>query len=1452
MKKRIGLMLVAIALITALVIPVFFAAAAQPALTTDLIETRFVTVETGVSAPWKTDEKSKSVQEGNDARKGLLLTAKGNSSRAEFTPVFAGLFELDLRVLEAAGLNAFSVDFLAEDSGETFTVNVRVVRTIEDGVAKTARQYMVAAGGERFTYNGGNEYVEVTGGASDKLRFDPNALTVHVNNELLWNFSYYSYRRANYKAGYIFDGFSEFKVTIRFTDASDGKLLLYSLNGQSLSRNVLTELYDEAAPAIYAPVKAHGVVGKEFIITEPFAYDVVDGSIPAQTVRYELYQGATVVKSGNYSAGDTYTPTVAGNYRLSYKVSDKSGREAVLDNSFEVFAEIPDVKFEIKKPVYGGTAGVGGEIEVAAARAESKLSRNGDVRVIAAIAKNGALVAGYDKTYADGFSFTFEEVGNYTVTYKVVFGGIETVQEVISYTVSSDYAALVINGNVPDIVHTGTRFAIPGGIMTFSGAAKNADISVTFPSGAVEKNNSVTVGEYGYYKLTYSAEFNGVKYISERGFTSAHTVEGLFSGKAAQLKAGAVYNRGGGSMRGLQVVETTGGGGIRFNMPIDMNGKTKDDTLIEFQAWPFKQLKADFWSFKVNLTDIHDPSNVVSFLASYPSNAANPDASNGTYVKANHSGLLYAGCEMYGTLYKEPSPFGIFFNHAFGGNPVLSSEGATIKLSMDYMQKRVYADVKNRAGMGYGSDHAICDLTEPSHFSKPWQGFTDGQCWLSIEAGNYGLGSSYARYIIAQAGGYDLSGETIKYADPSINVDMAGNTSAPDGVVGQPYKIFDAAAFNTIGEAVDCGARVYRHIDNTAFEVEIAAGYFTPAAAGNYTIEYTASDGLGYSARKALSVNVTQTVGTFTITAAASAVNTSGLTGVPIPIADIIPMNNRGVPIKWASVKNPSGNSVAIENNAFTGNTPGTYTVNFIATDYLEREATTSYTVTLQTNPIPIFDSTPALLPVYVAGAEYVLPAGFARVYGASGPVNVEASVKIVYADGTIEALGPDRKLTPSSAHGNSFEAVYTVGTREVKVSSYIVSYKMTNPISPLANFFAKDNVTATGSLLNTAFEVSNTGAAAGFVFGKPLLAESLELRFNMDFSSLLGSTFKGNFSKLRLTLFDADDPSISIILDIEKDAKTSNLRVNNASTVVPIAGSFWGRSGTNGSASDFFINYSNKDLTIMDETAKILTRIKTDASNREFSGFPSSMVYVSFEFIGVTGESGLKLSKLNNQTIGLATTDNIEPQISMLGEFGGNAVIGQTGTIPRAVAADVISEVTQGATVTVRSPSNGYVTALDGTVLNGVPASKEYQIVYEQLGEYYVTYRAVDSNGRTLTTSRKTVYILDNILPQFSLKSQMPQTGKVDNVITLPDINPASGRELTYQITVFKPDGGQIILYNSQYGAPVEIIIYNPQYGEYGNLAFNPALAGVYTVRYAVWDQYFNMSSAEYKITVS
>ena len=151
-------------------------------------------------------------------------------------------------------------------------------------------------------------------------------------------------------------------------------------------------------------------------------------------------------------------------------------------------------------------------------------------------------------------------------------------------------------------------------------------------------------------------------------------------------------------------------------------------------------------------------------------------------------------------------------------------------------------------------------------------------------------------------------------------------------------------------------------------------------------------------------------------------------------------------------------------------------------------------------------------------------------------------------------------------------------------------------------------------------------------------------------------------------------------------------------------------------------------------------------------------------------------------------------------------------------------------------SKAGGYITALDGTVLDGTQDSqKSYQIKLSEYGDYRVTYSAEDALGNPNSYSYA-INVTDTERPILTVDTN-PVAVKVNTVVEIKPVTVSDNLDTNLEVVVNikKPDG----------------LLERLNVDESGKRVFTPTQKGTYVVYYIVSDAEGNTTMAQYSIIV-
>ncbi|MFR6640373.1 MAG: hypothetical protein ACLUSP_02700 [Christensenellales bacterium] len=108
----------------------------------------------------------------------------------------------------------------------------------------------------------------------------------------------------------------------------------------------------------------------------------------------------------------------------------------------------------------------------------------------------------------------------------------------------------------------------------------------------------------------------------------------------------------------------------------------------------------------------------------------------------------------------------------------------------------------------------IIDLDDPQYFSTLWGGFTTGEVRLSITPSQ--IADKTADFVITLIMGQDLSlASSVDEDAPVIEARRSRIRNRSDGMVGVPYPLYGATAFDAYCGSRPVDVRVYAAYDST-------------------------------------------------------------------------------------------------------------------------------------------------------------------------------------------------------------------------------------------------------------------------------------------------------------------------------------------------------------------------------------------------------------------------------------------------------------------------------------------------------------------------------------------------------------------------------------------------------------------------------------------------------------
>lgn len=947
-----------------------------------------------------------------------------------------------------------------------------------------------------------------------------------------------------------------------------------------------------------------------------------------------------------------------------------------------------------------------------------------------------------------------------------------------------------------------------------------ADVTVETPDGGAYRVNSVKLDSYGWYTVTYTAKVGGVlQTYTEKFFVNPprYYVEGEKGGFSYEE---TIFSEGNKDL----VVSLAEGEIFRYEKVIDLSDNTAKDDILSMYVVPGNVGAQDFNYLYFTFTDLYDES--ISFTVRVWQYNYQLTAS---YALVTFGDEPYIGTDWNRQIYT--NAWGLFnttdFCGLIDGTPMYEQ---LYKIRYDTASKQVsmpnYISDKTGENLYW---NLVADLDDPIYYDKAFPGFTTGEVKLSVHCGDYV--TSTARLAFVDIAGDDLSDPVLdENSKPEITLEESAATP-PTAVVGAPYKLFGATAFDKEDGALQVTANVYYNYNSTAkTSVAVENGRFTPKATGTYTIEYVATDKLGEKSVELVEVDAVQNAETLSVSLTNKV--TTGVAGYPVAVATWNVENgyDYGEPEAEITVTDPNGQKYEAEKGYFRAIAHGTYTVEYVVTMYNGVQATNSYTVEVEENTQPVFFDEADLPEFYLSGGVYTLP--MLKAYDVSSGRAVEVPVSVYYksADG-VEKPATDNKIYPVGVYGDDESVTQIIyrATSNGETKDAVYSVPTINPKNgdfyDYSKFFRSEDATLTPSQNGVVINTVTDGASVSYI--KEINREMLgwTLRVNPE---------KNAFKQIDVYLSDASDPSQSIKVSIFSGGQgvgNTYVTLNDGMKQYVSRGSFTIPEGHK-DTMEISLQYNSLTKKITDLVNPAIS-VKKTLNGEPFKGFESGAVNIRLALSGVSGESEIYWVALGNHYFTKEEgTDNVSPTGILTKDCGGDYKYGQEFIIPAVKAYDFISA-NVAATVSVKTPEGKYAVSVDGVTLNNVDAGKDYYVKGNEYGKYVVSYALKDDNQNTNYSMSFLVNIVDATSPTLVLNAPAPTQGKVGEVIEIPTATYKDDitSEPTLFLLVAAPNGRRTVLKDYKFIATI---------------------AGKYTVYYMVVDEAGNSTLQSFVINVT
>ncbi len=921
--------------------------------------------------------------------------------------------------------------------------------------------------------------------------------------------------------------------------------------------------------------------------------------------------------------------------------------------------------------------------------------------------------------------------------------------------------------------------------------------TLEFPSGATYALEEVTLSEAGVYLLHYSGEKDGVFYSEDHSFlVRSPYVE--FSGS----KSFASYEQSERTYGKLGLyVSLAEGESLTFNHAANIS---KGGTVFEGFVAPNNVGSMDFSELYISLSEKSNNDNVVSVRAKATNGGINEPY---TYWAGKANDQPYVGYEFSTQTIHTNDDFGCPVAHSFYGYYAGVKDlqdrtcgDLTLQLDYDAEEKAIYA-----------GGALITDFDDPTYCSTLWDGFQSDEVTISLSAKGYS--SSSANFVILSALDQDLTQDTIYDHDaPILTIDAP--ETLPQAKKGCTYPVFSSSALDAMDGEREVSVHAYYDFGNgDLLSLPIVDGRFETAREGDYLLLYEAQDKSGNVAKKTLYISTGE------VEALSLAPKEEVARSIKVGERYHFPeMEGKGGSGERKTSFSVSKDGLKEEvSDSFLPTELGTYHIEAKVVDALNQSASYGYELEVTANAEAMIYEDILTPKYYIADALYSLPSATCYDYSSNKQEAVTMDVRIDNSIYPYTLKAGELFVPKVSAGQEEITLTFSYKNLSIEKKVLVVSPYVTGK-DGLERFYIENYLhTSNASVESLDTELDILAKEKGDVsaeFVNPILAENATATF-----STLPS--KGELQNLEVSFIDSENPDQSVTMKLQKkgDEENAYYSLDNRSYLTKTS---LAKEAT------LQFSYSSGVFTFNQTGIKA----KTYDNGEPFEGFSSGKIYILAKASKASSGTGFAWTRIDNQSLSYSSSDYNPPRISILGNYGGSHSIQGEATINEAIAGDVLDP-NAVCYVSVVTPSGEIAKDKNGVALDGVTASKAYEISLSEYGQYIATYKAEDTGGNSAAFIYA-INVEDEEAPSIVLESEPESEIALGEYIRIPNISASdnSGKSVSLSVYIESPDGRRTLI-DSEHNS------------------FKPATTGIYTLRIRAMDESGNIAYLTRTITV-
>ncbi len=580
----------------------------------------------------------------------------------------------------------------------------------------------------------------------------------------------------------------------------------------------------------------------------------------------------------------------------------------------------------------------------------------------------------------------------------------------------------------------GATYQIPTAKIQVGSDKVDAVATMTAPDGTVLSGSSVTLNQYGLYKLVYSSQIGGVTHSVEK---EIYVDLPLFS---LSKSTDSCYYGGHELLTDVQggVLKLTQSSVATYSEVIDFEELGRDKPLMEWYILPknpgfglrnvdpdFTYGKEDFGRIIFKFTDIYDPENVITIEI-----FQQPDQYFCEILtKANNNplgALLYdtpVGRWVTNGLYGTTARMSFMNAHRNSGRLGIDANAQTGRdFTLDWQQ--FYFDYEEMqllfsnntyttGNVKYFDKQMVLDYNDTTMTNEAWSGFTDGKAILTVECTEF-TGTDPATVMFTKINGKEIVSNKVRdIVAPDILIDFGESYSEdnlPNAIVNTKYPVLNYIVRDGNKLGFSTTLKVYAQYDlvngKGSNEVTVTNGCFTPTAVGNYYVEYVAVDRYGNANKKVLIVEAKDKLANINAGLKDEIVKEIEQ-GKYVYLPEAIMGGGSGTLDVQIFVMHEGSSEVIIpDGNRFLADKAGKYLVQYYAKDYVGQEYVFHYEITCVESTGPMFKDAgfpeEVVLPKYIIGGKkYQLPELIVNEYSTGSAKGVKTQISAYYGVST-------------------------------------------------------------------------------------------------------------------------------------------------------------------------------------------------------------------------------------------------------------------------------------------------------------------------------------------------------------------------------------------------------------------------------------------------------------------